>query len=210
MYIEQLLLAGPNSGRAPFQTWDKEYSVQLVNGDHKHCPTSAETTRQGHLPFHQRVSTTQEAAAPSHRSRRTDPEQPPTPGEMETHGSAFKAGPLPAAEPSASSGRARQNQKSLVSRIRSRATRHTKNPEEGSRVLGRHVSPGCRQSTIAHTALAIKGPAGVRATTWTASGLSGTLVRRAGDEAGGASPHAPHVPTAVGGVVLERQSSSVQ
>lgn len=64
------------------------------------------------------------------------------------------------------------------------------------------VSPGCRQSTIAHTALGIKGPAGVRAEVkhlwpwWDTREASGD------EDSASASPGA-HVPAAVGGVILQ-------
>ena len=138
-----------------------------------------------------------------HAVRRPDPEQPPTPGEMETMAlHSRQARCLLQSRQRPLEGRSR-TRASSVSRIRSRATRHTKNPEEGSRVLGRHVSPGCRQSTIAHTALGIKSPARVRAATWTTSGLGGTLMRRAGDEDSTSASPGAHVPAAVGGVILQ-------
>lgn len=93
-----------------------------------------------------------------HHAVRTDPEQPPTPGEMETM--------------ALHSRQARcllqGHQRPLEGRRRTTAEPHgTQKQEEGPRVPGRHVNPSRSQSTVAHTALGIKGSAWVRAAPWT-------------------------------------------
>lgn len=72
-----------------------------------------------------------------HAVRRPDPEQPPTPGEMETMAlHSRQARCLLQSRQRPLEGRSR-TRASLVSRIRSRATRHKKNQEDGPHVPGR-------------------------------------------------------------------------